>query len=125
MLVLGALLAKWTWVLLAPRATAIAVAPERGTAAEAGKLFGVPAAVPASSVAEVAVLPNARLMGVFSAKTGKSGFAVLKLDDKRQVGVAAGESVAPGVRLVEIHPDHVLLERSGVRQRVNLEEKRK
>lgn len=125
-LVLGALLAKWVWVLFAPRATAIAVAPERGVAAEAGKLFGV-AVVAASApvVEEVAVLPNARLVGVFSAKTGRSGFAVLKLDDKRQMGVAAGESVVPGVRLAEVHPGYVLLERAGTLQRVDLEEKRK
>lgn len=124
-LVLGVLLAKWVWILFAPRATAIAVAPERGATAEAGKLFGVPVAAPASSVAEAALLPNVRLVGVFAAKTGRSGFAVLKLDDKRQAGVAVGENVLPGVRLLEVHPGHVLLERGDVQQRVYLEEKRK
>lgn len=124
-LVLGALLAKWAWVLFAPRATAIAVAPEHGATAEAGKLFGVPAAAPVSSVMEATAWPNVRLVGVFAAKTGRSGFAVLKLDDKRQAGVAAGENVLPGIRLLEVHPGYVLLERGGVQQRVNLEEKRK
>lgn len=125
-LVLGVLLAKWVWILLAPHATAIAVVPRSGATAEAGKLFGVaPVAAPVSSVVEAAVLPNVRLVGVFAAKTGRSGFAVLKLDDKRQVGVAVGESVLPGTKLLEAHSGYVLLERGGVQQRVNLEEKRK
>lgn len=120
-LVLGVLLAKWSWVLFAPHATAIAVAPERGIAVESGRLFGV--AVSGVSSAEGVALPNVRLVGVFAAKTGRPGFAVLKLDGKQQVGVAVGESVAPGTKLLEVHPDYVLLERGRVQQRVNLEGK--
>ena len=121
-LVLGVLLAQWSWVLFAPHATAIAAVAERGAAAEAGQLFGVAAAFGVKS-AEGVALPNVRLVGVFAAGPGKPGFAVLKLDDKRQVGVVMGEDVAPGTKLLEIHPDYVLLERAGVRQRVNLEGK--
>lgn len=123
-LVLGVLLAKWAWVLFAPRPAAVAVAPEHAAATEAGKLFGVPVA-PASSVVAAAAWPNVRLVGVFAGKAGRSGFAVLKLDDKRQAGVAVGGSVLPGIRLAEVHPGYVLLERGGVQQRVSLEEKRK
>ncbi|TXT24700.1 MAG: hypothetical protein FD134_1422 [Gallionellaceae bacterium] len=125
-LVLGALLAKWAWVLFAPRATAVAVAPEHGAAAEAGRLFGVAIiAASAVSAAEAASWPNVRLVGVFAGGAGRSGFAVLKLDDKRQAGVAVGGSVLPGVRLAEVHPGYVLLERGGVQRRVELEEKSK
>lgn len=125
-LVLGVLLAKWAWVLFAPRAASIAAAPEYGATTEAGKLFGVAVvAAPVSGVVETTVLQNARLVGVFAAKTGQSGFAVLKLDDKRQVGVAVGQNVLPDVRLLEVHPYYVLLERNGVQQRLNLEENRK
>jgi general secretion pathway protein C len=125
-LVLGALLAKWAWVLFAPRATAVAVAPEHGAATEAGRLFGVAIiAASAVSASEAATWPNVRLVGVFAGRAGRSGFAVLKLDDKRQAGVAVGGSVLPGVRLAEVHPGYVLLERGGVQRRVNLEEKHK
>lgn len=117
-LVLGVLLARWSWILFAPHATAIAVAPEHASAVEAGRLFG--AAASGVSPAGGMALPNVRLTGVFA---GKPGFAVLKLDGKQQVGVAVGEYVAPGVKLLEVHPDYVLLERAGVQQRVNLEEK--
>lgn len=120
-LVLGVLLAKWSWVLFAPHTTATAVVPEHTAAVEAGRLFG--AAASGVSPAEGVALPNVRLTGVFAAKVGQPGFAVLKLDDKPQVGVAVGESVAPGTKLQEVHPDYVLLERGGVQQRVNLEEK--
>jgi len=123
-LMLGVVLARWSWILFAPHATAVAVVPERGATVEAGRLFGVAVAGGAASgvsAPEVAALPNVHLLGVFAARVGQPGFAVLKLDDKRQVGVVVGESVAPGTRLLEAHPDYVLLERAGMQQRVNLE----
>ena len=120
-LILGVLLAKWWWILFAPHATFTAAIPERGSAMEAGRLFGVTAAndVTAQGVA----LPNVQLLGIFAASAGKKGFAILMLDDKRQKGVAEGEEVASGTRLVAVHDDHVLLERAGAQQRVNLESK--
>lgn len=137
-LVLGVLLARWGWVFFVPQATAVAIVPEHGNSIEAGRLFGV--AVATAQPAEAMVLPNVRLVGVFATQfrnhprdtshpelpvtgAGHPGFAVLKLDEKRQVGVAVGESVVPGTKLLEVHPDYVLLERAGVRQRVNLEGK--
>ncbi|BBJ00425.1 hypothetical protein FGKAn22_21170 [Ferrigenium kumadai] len=120
-LALGVLLARWSWVLFAPHATATAMVPEYAIAAESGQLFGV-AASAVSPVAGLA-LPDVRLIGVFAARVGQPGFAVLKLDDKQQVGVAVGGGVVPGTKLMEVHPDYVLLERAGVQQRVNLEGK--
>ncbi len=118
-LVLGALLAKWSWALFAPQAAAITVVPEHVATEEAGRLFGSASAV---SPAGGLTLLDVRLTGVFAARIGQPGFAVLKLDGK-QMGVTVGESVAPGIRLQEVHPGYVLLERAGVQQRVNLEEK--
>lgn len=120
-LVLGALLAKWSWLLLAPHATSIAAAPRYAATVEAGQLFGV--AVSGVVPAEGLALPNVHLTGVFAARTGQPGFAVLKLNDKQQVGVAVGENVTPDTKLLEVHSDYVFLERAGVRQRVNLEGK--
>jgi len=120
-LVLGVVLARWSWVLFAPHATAVAVAPEHAVAVEAGQLFGAASAASSVSPSEGVALPDVRLIGVFAARVGKPGFAVLKLDDTQQVGVAVGGNVAPGTKLLEVHPDYVLLERAGVQQRVNLE----
>ena len=120
-LIVGVLLANWFWVLFAPHAVFTAAVPERPAGLEAGRLFGV---VQSSDPASQGVaLPNVQLLGVFAASAGKTGFAVLKLDDKRQVGVAEGEEVASGTRLVEVHADYVLLEHAGIQQKVNLENK--
>lgn len=121
-LVLGVMLARWSWVLFAPNASAVAVELEHGATVEAAKLFGT-AVVSAVSPSEGMALPNVHLVGIFAARAGKPGFAVLKLDEKKQVGVVAGENVVPGTRLLEVHPNYVLLERAGVQQKVNLEEK--
>ena len=88
--------------------------------------FGVAVqVVPASDVSatEEAAASNMRLVGVFAGRVGHPGFAVLKLDEKRQVGVVVGEYVIPGTKLLEAHPDYVLLEHSGGRQRVKLDVK--
>jgi hypothetical protein len=88
---------------------------------EAARLFGV--AVSKVVTTEGMALPRVRLVGVFAARKGQPGFAVLKLDDKKQLGVGVGEQVVPGTKLFEVHADYVLLERSGIQQRVNLEVK--
>lgn len=120
-LILGVLLAKWFWILFAPHSAFTASMPDRAAGLEAGRLFGV---TQSTDVATQGVaLPNVQLLGVFAASAGKPGFAILKLDDKRQVGLAEGEDVAPGTRLVEVKTDYVLLERAGVRQKVILENK--
>lgn len=118
-LILGVLLAKWSWVLFAPHATATVVAPERKISMEAGRLFGM-AVVDVAPVQGVA-LPNVGLVGVFATNSKRPGFAVLRLDGKQQLGVVEGGTVVPGTKLLEIHPGYVLLERAGVQQRVNLE----
>ena len=120
-IILGVLLAKWLWVLFAPPAIYTAAVPERAAGQEAGQLFGVALVTEAAS--QGVALPNVQLLGVFAANAGKPGFAVLKLDNSRQMGIAEGEQVAAGTRLTEVHADHVVLERAGVQQRVNLENK--
>jgi Type II secretion system protein C len=120
-LILGVLLAKWFWILFAPHATFTAAVPEHAAGPEAGQLFGVAATTGAAT--QGSALPNVQLIGVFAASAGKPGFAIIKLDDKRQVGVTEGGEVASGTKLLAVHADHVLLEHGGVQQRVNLENK--
>lgn len=120
-LILGALLAKWFWILFAPQPTYTASMPARTASAGASRLFGV--APTNQTTAEGVALPNVQLLGIFSASSDKPGFAVLKLDNNRQMGVAEGEEVVPGTRMIAVEADYVLLERAGARQRVNLENK--
>lgn len=119
-IILGGLLAKWTWILFAPHALSVFPAKQEVAVTASDTLFGVAALPDATTANTVPALPNVSLVGVFS---GKQGFAVLKLDDKKQQGVALGEEVSAGTKLVEVAADHVLLERNGVRHRVNLDNK--
>lgn len=117
LLVIAALLAKWTWVLFAPRSASVLPAVQPATDSQAEHLFGIAAA---SGVPGPASLPNMRLVGVFA---GKPGFAILELDGKRQVGFTVGKEIVAGAKLVELAIDHVVIEQGGVRQRISLEDK--
>jgi Type II secretion system protein C len=123
---LGMTLARWTWIFLAPASMAVLPPTEIAVDEDAGNLFGVASTVAGTGIA---VLPGVRLVGVFAplnnatARTpnNKNGFALLQLDEKHQASAVLGAEVAPGVRLREIYADHVVLERDGINQRVNLE----
>src|SRR5207302_10876893 len=54
-----------------------------------------------------------RLLGVVAASGSRSGYAVLRLDAKKTFALPQGADVEPGLRLVEVHTDHVILERNG------------
>ena len=109
---LGGVLAYWTWAWLAPLpAPRAPAAPETlGRASPAGGLFG------AAGQSAIAASSAIRLTGVFAASGGTSGRALLRLDGKKTLAVLQGEDVEPGLRLTEVHVDHVVLERNGVRE---------
>lgn len=107
------LLAKHAWVLFAPAEHAVPASTVPAQAAHAGQLFGTVVSTTAAS----ASLNGIRPIGIFASRT--NGFAVMQTESG-QIGVGLGGQVAPGIRLVETHADHVILERNGVRQRVDL-----
>src|SRR5712671_3255566 len=110
---LGVVLAYWSWAWLAPPAAARAPAAAElsGGTSSAGTLFGTASeAVAASS--------NVRLMGVLAASSGRRGQAVMRLDAKQSVAILEGEEVEPGLRLAEVHVDHIVLERNGARETI-------
>lgn len=115
-LLIGMMLAKWSWVFFAPAAVTVPPAKVEISPEASGRLFGV-APVQAMAASPVA-LPNVRLLGVFS---GQQGFAVLELEGKQQHGVAVGEEVIKGVRLAEAGADYVVIDSGAVRQRIMLE----
>jgi len=113
-IVLAALLARWTWIFIAPKDTALPTTAAWKNTAEADHLFGD---VPATDANPSSSLGNVQLVGVFAHPT--AGFAVLSVDGK-QVGVGLGELVMPGARLVATQADHVLIERGGIKSRIDL-----
>lgn len=116
-------LAHWTWVAVTPRAAAAAALAEqpaaRPLAPLAGRqLFGAtregvqPVADAAGGLA---------LLGVFSERRPDAGRAILARQASRPVSVVAGESIDEGLVLHEVHPDHVIILRAGVPERLDLE----
>ena len=106
------LLAKHVWVLFAPAERAVPAAATATQSAQTEQLFGT-----ISTSTSSASLSGIRPIGIFASK--KNGFAVM-MTESGQVGVGLGGQVVPGVRLVETHPDYVILERNGTRQRADL-----
>lgn len=110
---LGIVLAYWSWVWLAPAAAARApAAPEAVTTASAAAgLFGS-----AKQGAGAAASGSIRLIGVVAASGERRGHAVLRLDGKKTVAVLQGEDIEPGLRLAEVHVNHIVVERNGARE---------
>ncbi|MGP1676054.1 MAG: type II secretion system protein N [Burkholderiales bacterium] len=119
---LGAVLAYWTWAWFAPRAEprVEAAAAQSSSVASAGAVFGK---VPRNQVAAPTGIAI-KLLGVVAASIGRRGYAVVQLEAKQVLAVHEGEDVAPGIRLAEVHPDHVILERNGVRETLSWPEKK-
>jgi len=113
--VFGLVLAYWTWIWFAPRAEprAEVAAVGTGSLASASLVFGrVERNKNTAAPTGIAI----RLLGVVAASGGRRGYAVVQLEAKQILAVHEGEDVTPGLRLAEVHPDHVILERGGVRE---------
>jgi len=106
------LLAKHAWVLFAPSEHAVPSTAISAQSAQSEQLFGT-----VNTSTSTASLNGIRPVGIFASR--KDGFAVMQTESG-QVGVGVGGQVVPGIRLVETHPDYVILERNGLQQRVDL-----
>ncbi|MBU1215333.1 MAG: hypothetical protein KKA63_08860 [Gammaproteobacteria bacterium] len=107
------LLAQHAWVLFAPADRALPGNTAIPLSNRTGQLFGTAN----STGSTTASLDNIRPVGIFAHST--RGFAVMQTPSGQR-GVGLGSEVARGVRLIETNADHVILERNGVRQRVDL-----
>jgi general secretion pathway protein C len=115
LVLLGVVLAYWSWAWLAPPPAprAPAAVEAAGRASSPGGLFG---SVKRGPGAAAAASNAVRLMGIVAASAGRRGHAVLRLDAKKTVAVLQGEDVEPGLRLAEVHADYIILERNGARE---------
>jgi general secretion pathway protein C len=111
---LGWVLAYWTWAWLAPRPEprALVAAVPGGGIASAQGLFGNLQRGQNIAPTGIAI----KLLGVVAATGGRRSYAVAQLDARQIIAVREGEDIAPGVRLAEVHPDHVILDRNGTRE---------
>ncbi len=116
-LVLAFQLAYWTWAFLSPPKVA-ATAPSRADVdlAAIARMFG--AAPPAGSAASTSGL---RLKGVVAPTPGVAASAIFSTGSGRDIAVYVGREVQPGVKLAEVHRDHVMVSRGGAGERIDLE----
>ena len=127
---LGLVLAYWTWAWLAPRpeprAQAAMQTGGRGVGSTAGPTEAAFALFGSAQRDRIGAAPTAnalRLLGVVAASGTRPGYAVLRLDAKKTLAVLQGAEVEPGLRLVEVHVDHIVLERNGARESLAWPEK--
>lgn len=114
-LVLAYQLAYWTWVFVAP--AQVGAPPQRESAvdlAAVARLFGADA--PAASVAS-----SLKLKGVIAPTPGTEASAIFSKGSGRDIAVYIESDVEPGLKLVEVHPDHVIVSRGGALSRIDLE----
>ena len=118
-------LARWTWVLLAPTVPVAVPAPPPPIDLQAAldeilraKLFsGRPGAEPPAATTS---RRDVQLAGVFATAPHGRGWAVLQLEGKNQQVAASGAEIAPGLVLDQVFADHVLVTRLGSRERIDL-----
>ena len=119
----GLVLAYWTWAWFAPRTEprAEVAAAAAGNVLSASAVFGrVERNKSGATPTGIAI----KLLGVVAASGGRRGYAVVQLDGKQILAVHEREDVSPGVRLAEVHPGHVILERGGMRETLAWPEKK-
>lgn len=118
LLLLAWALAYWTWVFLAPRQAGQAHAVSApvlskllAEQAVAFHLFG--GAAPGAREQGPAAAPsNIGVRGIYAARDGRSGFAVLVLDG-HPVAALLGKAFAPGMVLQGVYADRVEIQRNG------------
>lgn len=118
LVLLGWVLAYWTWVWLAPRPEPRApAAVQAGGAVQAAfGLFGAPRGNDVAAPTGIAI----RLLGIVAATQGRHGYAVVQLAAKEMLAVREGDDIAPGIRLAEVGAHRVVLERGGIRETLAL-----
>jgi general secretion pathway protein C len=115
-LVLAYQLAYWTWVFVAPARVASAPPAQQAVdLAAIARLFGADAPGGAPSASAL------KLKGVIAPTPGVEASAIFSKGGGRDIAVYIDAEVEPGLRLVEVHPDHVIVSRAGEHSRIDLE----
>lgn len=108
--------AGWAWYFAAPSPNPL-VPDLRGVVSVAnvarvpwfGVLTQTPAAAPVSDI---------RVIGIFAG--GKRPAALLVIGSQNPIAAIAGESPAPGLQLVNVAEDHVVIQRNGSNEKIML-----
>ena len=117
LMLLGAVLAYWTWAWLAPRpAPRARMGDEAQLRVDAAyNLFGG-ARRNAAAPAALAI----KVLGVVAASSGNTGYAILQVESNRIMAAREGSDIAPGIRLAQVQAGQIILERNGTRETLAL-----
>lgn len=122
-------LAQWTWLFLAPatpQSVVAAAAPNPEQVLEtlrSAHLFGVAAENGNLPQARAVTPLNLKLSGVFAATGKLPAVAVINVENKGELPFMNGDRILPDVTLEQVNPDHVILNRGGVMEKLLLERK--
>src|SRR6185437_16195801 len=98
LILLGLVLAYWTWVWFAPvpASRAPTAADRIGRVTSASSLFGrAQSGQRDPAPTGIAI----KLLGVAAATAGKQGYAVVELETREILAVREGDDIVPGIRL--------------------------
>ncbi len=128
LILLAYLLAKWTWLFTQPRQ---AITPPSSETISldsvterivGAHLFGLAGERKSAEAAQVSTL-NLRLKGVFAFSRDTPAFAIVNTGGRNDEAFKVGDEIQPGVKLDAVHSTHIVLQRGGAIERVNLEER--
>lgn len=88
----------------------------------AAHLFGIASSSP-SPVARSLTPLNLKLSGVFAASGKQPALAIINVEQKGDAPFWVGDAVLPEVTLEQVNPDHIVLNRGGVMEKLRLEQK--
>ena len=110
---LAVVLAYWTWIWLAPAPEPVLATPSLARSEPAHALFG-------GRATEAPAGTALRLLGIAASSGAGQGRAIVQIDGASTRVVGAGEELAPGVRVTEIRATHVVVDRGGRRETLEL-----
>lgn len=123
-------LAHWTWLFLAPApaqpAPVAASTPDLAQLLEtirAAQLFGNARHAVTPNATQATTSLNLRLSGVFATAGRLPAVAIIKVENQGDLPFSSGDTILPGVTLEQVRPDHVVLNRGGIREKLLLEQK--
>ncbi len=118
---IGLQLAWWSWHFIGPAQSTAANpgigAPSRDIAL-ARQLFGGDGSSPVSTTNSVP--SDIHLKGVFAVDGKTLSAAVVNLGGKDQA-VKLNQDLPNGAKLIEVHPDYIVVSRSGISERIDLD----
>lgn len=120
LLSLCALAAKWTWVFLAPVPLIVSKSTPPSTQKLAQSIIAAHLLTSNSSTNQP--LLNIKLVGIFAADSmNKTNAVAIFLVSGQSIIVPLNGQIVPGVRMIEVDKNHVVIERNGETEHVNLE----